>query len=87
MPTTALLHSTDTQELLVAHLTIETQTVPRWNEPLLREMWPLELVREILAISLGQTDTRCWLDEPACRCSYKAIFKFLQSRTIGSAFP
>lgn len=50
-------------------------------------MWPDKVVQAILDIPLGQSDVRCWMDKPAGNCRYKSLFKYLQPRNYGPAFP
>lgn len=84
--TTLQLGIDATTVMMVEELTTTSQSRKIWNEPLLRDMWPQKVVRKFMEILLCQRDIRCWLNEPAGRCSYRALFRYLQTGCIGPTF-
>lgn len=63
------------------------QLGPRWNLRLLQSLWPPDLVHTISLLPQGQSDMRCWRDEPAGTCCFRAIYKHLQQRVMGPQYP
>lgn len=60
----------------------------QWNDALLITLWQPHIVHEVkIIIPIDQNDIRCWLNQPAGSCSFKAIFKHLQLRRQGPSLP
>lgn len=75
------------KDILVANFIIVEASASTWDCARLESLWPPAIVNRIQELGLGGEDLRCWKNEPAGSCRFKALYQHLQLRQIGHSFP
>ena len=59
-----------------------------WNREIIKAIWEDPIADKILDLPLRGTDVRCWMAEPAGKCTVKGLYKYLlHPLPFGPHFP